>query len=481
MDDPDAVTEIGRLPLAEEVARILRRRRVSGRVRVAVTTAEEADAVEATLRRRDAVIERVPVGREVSAPPPIRQEGDTVVVPVLEERVEIVRRLVVTEEIRFRIRMEEEPVSLPVRLLRQSVAVERTPVHDNPSHVISGEDTIMQHTLVAMFDSRAEADRAAEALRGLNVQASDVEVHPASGAGAPAMTSEDDDRRNYSSLGRAMLPEEDFATYGEGMRRGGAVVTAKVAEDDMRLAMDAMEAAGAVDVDEREESWRSEGWTGAGTGAGAMLGTSSDGSRTGTSAMLGSGAPDGTRDNPSGTMLSRGVDQVAGTNISGAHPENETRGTGGMAASGQTTGTTGTAGAMTGREEAIPLAEERLRVGKRVAHEGRVRVRSYVVETPVEEQVRLREEHVRVERRPVDRAATGTDAELFRDRVIEAEESREEAIVQKDVRVTGEVVVNKEATERTETIHDTVRRTEVDVDEDAVANDPVRRPGKGAA
>jgi len=152
---------------------------------------------------------------------------------------------------------------------------------------------------------------------------------------------------------------------------------------------------------------------------------------------------------------------------------------GGLPGAPSGTGTPATGA--TGREEAIPIAEESLRIGKRMAHGGRVRVRSYVVETPVEEEVRLREERVRVERRPADRPATGSEAELFRDRVIEAEESSEEAVVQKDVRVTGEVVVNKDATERTETIRDTVRRTEVDVDKDQAANDPTRRGGKGAA
>jgi uncharacterized protein (TIGR02271 family) len=154
---------------------------------------------------------------------------------------------------------------------------------------------------------------------------------------------------------------------------------------------------------------------------------------------------------------------------------------GGMAGSGTTGTTTGTGQDLQG-EQRIPMAEERLRVGKRESHAGRVRVRSYVVETPVEEQVTLREEHVHVQRVPADRAATASEANLFQDRVIEAEESTEEAVVQKDVRVTGEVVVNKEATEHTETIRDTVRRTEVDVDENAAANDPARtgRAGRTA-
>ena len=72
-------------------------------------------------------------------------------------------------------------------------------------------------------------------------------------------------------------------------------------------------------------------------------------------------------------------------------------------------------------EEVIPVAEEELRVGKREVSGGRVRVRSYVMETPVQEQLNLRKEHVSVERRPVDRAATSGD-NLFRERTIEAEE-----------------------------------------------------------
>jgi len=466
VQETDATTELGRLPLHEEVARILRRRRVSG-VRVAVTTVEEAQAVEAVLHHRRAEVERVPVGREVEAPPPIRQEGDTLVVPVLEERLVVVRRLVLTEEIHFRFRMEEEAVSVPVTLRRQQVAVERsTPTQpdetsdrDDIRENIPGEPPIMNRTLTALFDTRPEADRAAEALRGLNVHVSNVQVHDAAGAAAA-----DDDRLNYSAIGSMWLPEEDRAIYQEGLRRGGAIVSAEVAEHDMDLAMDAMEAAGAVDLDAREQQWRSQGWAGATTGAatGAGKGASGTGS-----------VPDGAPGNPPGTMASRALDRAAGTNISGAHPENEA----GRARSGTGTPATGA----TGREEAIPIAEESLRIGKRMAHGGRVRVRSYVVETPVEEEVRLREERVRVERRPADRPATGSEAELFRDRVIEAEESSEEAVVQKDVRVTGEVVVNKETTERTETIRDTVRRTEVDVDKDQAANDPTRRGGKGAA
>ena len=114
-------------------------------------------------------------------------------------------------------------------------------------------------------------------------------------------------------------------------------------------------------------------------------------------------------------------------------------------------------------ETSIPIVEEELVVGKRSVNQGGVRVYRHVVEVPVEESVNLREEHVTLERHPVDRAVSDTDA--FRDRTIELTETAEEAVVGKNARVVEELVVGKTSTERTETIHDTVRKTEVEVEE----------------
>ena len=102
-------------------------------------------------------------------------------------------------------------------------------------------------------------------------------------------------------------------------------------------------------------------------------------------------------------------------------------------------------------------------VGKREVNRGGVRVRSYVVETPVSEQVSLREENVSIERRPVDRALTGTE-DAFRDRTIEMTETGEEVVVGKTATVTEEVTIRKDVSERTQEINDSVRRTEVEVE-----------------
>ena len=115
-------------------------------------------------------------------------------------------------------------------------------------------------------------------------------------------------------------------------------------------------------------------------------------------------------------------------------------------------------------ETVIPVTEENLVVGKREVDRGGVRVYRRVVEEPVTESVNLREEHVVVDRRPVDRAVTDADLRSG-DRTIELTETAEEAVVGKTARVVEEVRVGKEATDRTETVRDTVRRTEVEVEQ----------------
>lgn len=117
-------------------------------------------------------------------------------------------------------------------------------------------------------------------------------------------------------------------------------------------------------------------------------------------------------------------------------------------------------------ETAIPVVAEELQVGKRQIERGGVRVHTYVTEVPVEEQVQLREEHVRVERRPVNRPANEADlAAAAKGGTIELTETAEEAVVAKNARVVEEVIVGKDVQEKTETVRDTVRRTEVEVED----------------
>jgi stress response protein YsnF len=116
------------------------------------------------------------------------------------------------------------------------------------------------------------------------------------------------------------------------------------------------------------------------------------------------------------------------------------------------------------RDATIERVEENLEVGKRTEERGGVRLRSRIVERPVEEHVRLREEHINVERQPVNRTLTPGDAEAFREQTIELTEKAEVPVVNKEARVVEEIRVSKDVSERDETIRDNVRHTEIDVD-----------------
>ncbi len=114
-------------------------------------------------------------------------------------------------------------------------------------------------------------------------------------------------------------------------------------------------------------------------------------------------------------------------------------------------------------EAVVPIVQEDLVVGKREVDRGGVRVLRRVVEEPVAETVNLHEEHVVIDRRPVDRAVNEADI-VSAGQVIELTETAEVPVVSKTARVVEEVRVGLEETDRTETVNDTVRHTEVDVE-----------------
>lgn len=261
----------------------------------------------------------------------------------------------------------------------------------------------MTQTITALFDRQAEAQTAADQLAAAGIPRSAIRLIPGASTANRTSGSYDharDEGGFWDSLKDLFMPEEDRYSYSEGLSRGGTMLSVAAEPNETARVVEILERHGSVDLDERETSWRREGWRG----------------YTGGAAGAGAGAG----------------------------------------------GTAGTAG----RDETIPIVEEQLRVGKRVAQQGRVRVRSYAVERPVNEQVNLRDETVHVERRKVDRAPTSADEALFAERTIEATERREEPVVSKEARVVEEVGLRKEAEQRTEQVSDTVRRTEVEVEDE---------------
>jgi uncharacterized protein (TIGR02271 family) len=263
-----------------------------------------------------------------------------------------------------------------------------------------------------MFDSRSQAEAARERLTQSRIDADDVRIidqtesaRSASGSGGDTGEGEG----LWSAIKSAFLPLDDSHAYEEGMRRGGFLLCARVDEDRADEAIRILDESDRVDLDERQSNWRSEGWT--------------------------------------------PHRQAGASGASGDLQQSEAR---------QTQQTDRTVA-----EETIPIVEEELRVGKREVERGGARVRSYVTETPVREQVSLREEHVSVERRPVDRELGQSElqGDMMKDREVSMTETAEEAVVGKEARVTEELVVRKTAEERTETVEDNVRHTEVEIDE----------------
>ena len=123
------------------------------------------------------------------------------------------------------------------------------------------------------------------------------------------------------------------------------------------------------------------------------------------------------------------------------------------------------------RGETVQAVEEELSVGRRKVATGGVRVTSHVTETPVEETVRLREEHVEARRERADRVLSPEEAEAaFEERTVEVMGTSEEAVVRKEAHVVGEVSVGRRVEEREETVRDTVRRSEVEVEEVGAAS-----------
>jgi len=258
-----------------------------------------------------------------------------------------------------------------------------------------------------------------------------------------------------SSLTRMGVTRGDAEIFAEGVRRGGVLLVGRVEDTRCDEALDIIERHGPVDIQHRGQSYRESGWTGYDTTATDYDETQATEERTRWGTGLGAAAASFRDTNVTGTQHTTHTTDTTHTSDT-----DMTRARADLNVDRADTGHVGT-----GRDEHIPIVEEQLNVGKRTVERGSVRVRSYVIETPVEEQVRLRDESVVVERRAVDREVGEVPADAFRERTIEVTETDEEAVVQKTAHIREEVVIRKESEERAQTVSDTVRRTEVEIDD----------------
>ncbi len=287
------------------------------------------------------------------------------------------------------------------------------------------EAIIMSYTVVGIFDSKSEARAAMSELvqTGFiedNIDISEGNYSDTNTASTGTNEGIGDSVSNFFS--NLFSDDETQArNYSTVARDAEAVLSVQAdTEERARQAAEIFDRNGAVDVDERSAQY-----------SGQNFSSQTSGYNTQTSGT----------DYDNTTNYSQ-------NNVSEGYAENRTN-----------------AADMTTDKAVIPVIEEELQVGKREVERGGVRVRSRVIEKPVEEHLRLRQERVIVNRHPVNREVTNEDLTNFREGDIEITERGEEAVVSKQARVVEEVEIGKQVEERDQVVNDTVRRTDVDVQE----------------
>lgn len=293
----------------------------------------------------------------------------------------------------------------------------------------------MEHTLVAVFDNRGDAVQALDDLIGSGYARQDVRLSDGDAGTSGSAADATGDESLGSSIKHFFTDlfggerSEHARIYSEAMDRGHYVLTVTTTtEHEVERAADIVERHGPVDIDEHAGQWQGAMQGGDAMRAQAMSQQSTLGSAQGGS--MGGSAQ--------GMAMGDSQQRAADTT-------------------------------------AIPVIQEELKVGKREVQRGGVRIYQRIVETPVSESNGLREEHVNVQRRAVDKLVDPADIAAFQENTIELRETAEEAVVEKSARMVEEVIVGKEVTQRQEQINDTLRHTEVDIEQLAPDDDAYYR------
>jgi uncharacterized protein (TIGR02271 family) len=399
------------------------KRRIEELVTVKRVTRTKSVLVEEALNREDVLVEHVHVGEFVDAMPSVREEGGTTILPIVEEVAVIVKRLFLREEVRItRTRTTSQHVET-VTLREQHAQVTRTPLpadagggstllnQPNPKGIPNMEN---EEIIVAVYDTHAHADLAVGDLLQAKVPEHAISRHQGSSTATGAAPIRE--KGFWASLFGGDAADDEHI-YERSAQSGSSVVVVRTPTHDADAVIEILERHNPINIDERAASY------------GAATGTMTPGT---TSAA--------------GSTVTTGYDPAA---TATANP---------VATVGYADRTV--SAAATG--EIVQLAEERLVVGKRLVNRGGTRLRRYVVETPVQEDVSLRSETVNVERRPVTGGAV-TDPD-FSEKTIEMTASAEEAVVGKTAHVVEEVSLRKQAGDRVETVRDTVRKEDIEVE-----------------
>jgi len=129
------------LPVIDETLTVDTRAVETGRVRVRKVVTEQEELVDLPLRREEVIIRRVPINRVVEGPLPVRYEGDTMIISLLEEVLVVDTRLLLTEEVHITTRRTETHTPERVTLRREDVTIERVDLERKEPHSQEQEES----------------------------------------------------------------------------------------------------------------------------------------------------------------------------------------------------------------------------------------------------------------------------------------------------------------------------------------------------
>lgn len=221
------------------------------------------------------------------------------------------------------------------------------------------------------------------------------------------------------TMGHFGIPSHEAGLYAEGVRRGGALILIEVGSQLVDRAVAILDRFHPVDLEHTSSTWRKSGWSDFDHGRKPL------------------GLTELEQERP---LLHTATSERIATGTAPSRHNVE-------------------------RTERIPVVEEHVAIGKREVMGGGVRIRAFPVERPVQETVTLREEHVHIERRPVDRVLSPEEANrVFKEQSIEMTERHEEAVIGKQQRVVEEIEVSKDVDVHRQTVNATERHTEIQVE-----------------
>ena len=262
--------------------------------------------------------------------------------------------------------------------------------------------------IVTMFSNTADAEGAKRSLLKAGFDDSDIDV-----ISGDRLNKEEHEARHpglWQRLFGDTVDEEQAEVYEDALRTGGVVLTLRADEEQLPRALSIIDAHDSGNMQQYGEP----------------------GLRNDTDIQSSAGVP--TDELYTGEVQQTGVTPVR-TSLTGDETE----------------------------EEVLRLAEERLEVGKRLVSEGSTRVRRYTVTDDVSKEVSLHEQHADIFRRPLTQHASPDDVD-WSEKTVEVAETHELPVINKTVQVKEEVVVRTDQSERVETVNDSVRRQEVDID-----------------